>query len=178
MPDQQRTSTRAPVYLVYPGYALGEELDEYSKAYPPFGLASVVAFAKMYDGGTLSDRYDFLSPFIADPDLLATAYREYGVGLFLFSNYVWSESSNLRIARAVKQWSPDNLAIMGGPSVPVSEHGALDFLNAHEQVDVCVRGEGELTFAEMLLHIREPFSGSLASLRSVEGARLSVSQRL
>lgn len=58
----------------------------------------------------------------------------------------------LRVAAAVRSACPDALIVLGGPYVTNVPDDAL----RHQAVDVVVRGEGELTFAELLAHRREP----------------------
>ena len=65
-----------------------------------------------------------------------------------FSLYSWSANLSLNIAREIKDHHPNCLTVFGGGSVP---HHPTKFMEEHPFIDVCVRGEGELTFAELLV---------------------------
>lgn len=74
-----------------------------------------------------------------DPDVLG------------FSVYVWNLSHSLSVARIAKERFPQVLVVMGGPSIPRYPEDVQRFFIHHPYVDVLVRGEGEVTFAEVLL---------------------------
>lgn len=61
-----------------------------------------------------------------------------------FSCYVWSHQWNLTLAKKIKDKWPNCLIVFGGPSVNES-------WTKHEFIDVCMFGEGELAWPEMLL---------------------------
>jgi putative methyltransferase len=82
------------------------------------------------------------------------------------SLYTWNERYALAVAEVVKRRSPRTLIVVGGPSVPrptlVSRAPheppgeALEaWLSTHRAVDVAVVGEGEATFADLLVHLRQ-----------------------
>ncbi|MBI5477771.1 MAG: cobalamin B12-binding domain-containing protein [Deltaproteobacteria bacterium] len=63
-----------------------------------------------------------------------------------FSTYCWSLDLFLDAAARLRRELPELLIVMGGPSV---SHEARALLEAHPQVDIIVRGEGELAFAAL-----------------------------
>jgi 2-(S-pantetheinyl)-carbapenam-3-carboxylate methyltransferase len=65
-----------------------------------------------------------------------------------FSSYVWSEKINHAIAKRVRARFPECLIIFGGPQVPNHDP---DMFRHHPWVDVCVHGEGEVPFEQILL---------------------------
>jgi radical SAM superfamily enzyme YgiQ (UPF0313 family) len=138
-----------PVYSLFPDLP---ELAHWGEArpYPPLALGAVISFAKKYRGGALQKRYRFLRRTFLDVRELELGYSERGTGVFLFSNYMWSLARNLDVAKTVKQWDPGNLTVFGGPSIPKGKGESVGFLSSHPQVDICVRGEGEVTLAELL----------------------------
>jgi len=87
-----------------------------------------------------------------DPDVLG------------FSVYVWNLSHSLSVARIAKERFPHALVVLGGPSIPRYHEDVMRFFIQHPYVDVLVRGEGEVTFAELLLARLEG-----RSLRGVAG---------
>lgn len=64
-----------------------------------------------------------------------------------FSCYLWNHEYSLRLAQAHKAEFPDSLIIVGGPMVPLQ---AEAYLRQHPFIDVCVHGEGEAVFLELL----------------------------
>jgi putative methyltransferase len=64
------------------------------------------------------------------------------------SCYMWNEQYSLALAKAVKEAYPDCLIILGGPQVPDQ---STTYGYDHPYVDLLVHGEGELTFADILL---------------------------
>jgi radical SAM superfamily enzyme YgiQ (UPF0313 family) len=138
-----------PVYPIYPSLPVQTILGQV-KLYPPLSLGAVVSYAKKYRQGALCRKYRFLKKLFVDAQELELSYKEYGPGIFLFSNYIWSLSSNLAIARVIKRWNKRNITIFGGNSIPLKEKELISFLKSHPQVDICVRGEGEISLAELL----------------------------
>ncbi|MDD3149066.1 MAG: radical SAM protein, partial [Candidatus Riflebacteria bacterium] len=67
--------------------------------------------------------------------------------ILAFSVYIWSLSRILVIAGAMKAAFPEIKIIMGGPEVSFN---ANDVMKACPDFDFIVRGEGEVTFSELL----------------------------
>jgi radical SAM superfamily enzyme YgiQ (UPF0313 family) len=64
-----------------------------------------------------------------------------------FSCYCWNIEKVLDTARIMKTLSPELKIILGGPEVgPVGSK----YLNEHRFIDAVIKGEGEITFAELL----------------------------
>jgi radical SAM superfamily enzyme YgiQ (UPF0313 family) len=135
---------KIPVYSVYGDVKHGET------AHSPLALGMIVAFAKKYKGGVLNDVYNFnLGPPIPE-DLSRETDGAYGAGIFLCSHYMWSSDHNLKLAKIAKAWNPASITIHGGPSVPKYDYSCRSFFETHPYIDIAVRGEGELTTAELL----------------------------
>ena len=79
-------------------------------------------------------------------DNIVAGYEEPEV--LAFSSSLWNHQLNLAVAKVAKDLHPDVLIIFGGPHVP---HDAEQFLMNHPFIDVVVRGEGEITFAKVLV---------------------------
>jgi len=64
-----------------------------------------------------------------------------------FSCYIWNINDILKACRILKRRTPDSVIILGGPQVtPCSAY----VLRKNPAIDVIVRGEGEVTFSELL----------------------------
>ena len=68
-----------------------------------------------------------------------------------FSCYCWNFLGNVEVSRRLKDKFPNVLIIWGGPSIPAKSNRIRPFLLKHEYVDIVVHGEGEFTFADILL---------------------------
>jgi radical SAM superfamily enzyme YgiQ (UPF0313 family) len=136
---------------------------------PPLALGYLVAYAKAYNDGALSERYGFHPRWVSSRAQLEEAAQEPSV--FLFSNYIWNRDENLELSALVKKVNPANVTIHGGPDTPKYEGDAEEHFRRYPHIDITVRGEGEATFAELL--DRLPALGSsppdLEALREVAG---------
>lgn len=119
-----------------------------NKGTAPAALGLLMAYAMEYDGGRLGDKFDFVPMFFTDDARIAA--RASTPGVFMFSNYMWTLEDNLRISALVKAINPANITVHGGPDSPSYEKDCERFFADNPHVDVIVRGEGELTFAELL----------------------------
>jgi radical SAM superfamily enzyme YgiQ (UPF0313 family) len=77
------------------------------------------------------------------------------------STYIWNYQRVLALCELVKEENPDILIVLGGPQITYT---AETTLQENLSVDIAVRGEGEVTFCELLETLK---TGS--SLNSVRG---------
>ncbi|MFK7977162.1 MAG: radical SAM protein [Halioglobus sp.] len=133
----------------------------------PASLGLLMAYAMDYEGGRLKDRYDFVPMFLIDEERIVA--RGATPGIFIFSNYIWTVDANLALSAAVKAVNPANITIHGGPSTPSYEKDCEQFFIDNPHVDICVRGEGELTFSEILDKVDVEASSALIALHDVDG---------
>ncbi len=94
-----------------------------------------------------------------------------------FSCYCWNIVKILDLSRSLKQLFPETKIILGGPEVgPVAEK----YMMENPAVDVIVRGEGEVTF-QQLLRSYLGMGGSLSSIKGItyreNGRILSTEER-
>ncbi|MEZ5142152.1 MAG: hypothetical protein R2726_06470 [Acidimicrobiales bacterium] len=148
--DQQATALVPVVPVAHPVNA------------PNLALGLIVAYARVHDGGRLQAWYDLEPSWLARPASVRRLLARRGPGVFLFSNYIWSHEQNLALSALVKQLSPDSVTIHGGPNTPSYEADTERFLLDHPHVDIAVRGEGELTTAEILEHLVGRLDGRAA----------------
>ncbi len=80
-------------------------------------------------------------------DIMARIYRQQP-DLLCFSCYIWNIRPILEICRDYKKVSPETIIILGGPEV---SYDAESLLGENPGIDFVVRGEGEVTFLELLL---------------------------
>ena len=145
------------------------------KGMAPASLGLVTAYAMEYEGGKLRERYDFVPMFLADEARLVE--RAATPSVFIFSNYLWTVDTNLKMSAAVKAVNPANITIHGGPSTPSYEKDCEMFFADNPHVDVAVRGEGEHTFADLLDKI-DIYTADLDALENVPGISFRSSHGL
>lgn len=117
---------------------------------PNLALGLVFSYADVFEGGRLHDLYDFELQWMPRRRTIKRLLAEHGPSVFLFSNYLWSLSENLAVSALVKELSPESITVHGGPSTPKYERDTERFFAQHSHVDIAVRGEGELTTADLL----------------------------
>ncbi len=113
--------------------------------YLPYATGLLQAYL-MRHASDLS-RYIFLPILLERKPMDQTLEQIILADVFGFSTYVWSYQYNLALARAIKARKPKAVTMFGGPQVPDS---AEEFLRENPCVDVCVHGEGEITFSRLL----------------------------
>ena len=100
----------------------------------------------------IQKNYQFM-PFLFirnHPEKIIRQYKNPDVAAFSVS--MWNMNLSLTIAEEVKKRFPGCLIVFGGPNVPFN---ALAFFKQYPFIDVAVRGEGEQTFADLLIRFLE-----------------------
>ncbi|TQV86604.1 B12-binding domain-containing radical SAM protein [Aliikangiella coralliicola] len=140
----------------------------------PLALGMIFSAISEYKNGALLDKYCLVPITYLSPDkFLNGPYRKFGNGVWLFSNYMWSLETNLKISEIVKQHMNGNLTIHGGPSTPNYEKKCAEFFIKNKSVDIAVHGEGEVTINEVLECLFKNKSGAISygaeNLKNVTG---------
>ncbi|AOM83436.1 B12-binding domain-containing radical SAM protein [Salisediminibacterium beveridgei] len=88
---------------------------------------------------------------IKDPDMniVSDLYNEQP-DVIGFSCYIWNIEKTLAVVSMLKKVLPDTVLILGGPEVSFD---ADYWMKKHPQVDMIIRGEGEIPFKEVLQEI-------------------------
>jgi radical SAM superfamily enzyme YgiQ (UPF0313 family) len=122
----------------------------------PYPLGCLISYAKVHDGGRLNEAFEFgrITPLVADTFLQAVEPDE-RPAVYMLSNYVWNHEANLRVAARIKERQPNALLVLGGPQIPRQRLPLHAFMVSSPAVDVVCRGEGEATFADLLVKLAE-----------------------
>lgn len=67
-----------------------------------------------------------------------------------FSNFIWNQNLNLKIANIIKQVLPASIVVFGGPNFPLGESERAEFLFSNPQIDFYIPFEGEASFANFM----------------------------
>ncbi len=123
--------------------------NDFGELLQPFGLASISAVLKK-DGynATLCDAWAHrmlrgeVVDYIADlrPDVIG------------FTTYTYNLAIVASILPEIRQILPETKIVLGGPHATVESSSTLEY---HPEVDICVIGEGEYIFPEILDSLRE-----------------------
>jgi len=151
-----RPPARVPVYFV-----------THHADHLPLALGMLRAWICAYREGALLQHYEPLPIVSLDAHGMQRLWQRHGRGIWLFSDYLWSQPYNLALAATVKRADPGNLTVHGGPSAPKYADACERHFARHPQVDVVVRGEGEQTLVELLGALAG--GGGLAALADVPG---------
>lgn len=130
----------------------------------PLALGMIVAKAKANDGGRLEEDFVFHPDWLIRPSKVESLAQRPSV--YLLSNYNWSHRHNLSVSKKVKELSSGSVTIHGGPNTPKYEADCEAYFRANPDVDIAVRGEGELAVCDIL--------AALAGFISDEPPDLSV----
>jgi len=154
------TSGKTPVYFV-----------PHMPDHFPHALGMIRAFAKQYKGGVLNDQFEFLPlVYMSKLEDFQNIHARFGPGIWLFSNYMWSIDTNLKLSKQVKRWfGSNNICIHGGPSTPAYPGASKKFMEENMHVDISVHGEGEVAAAELLEAIGKDLLLDSEKLASVNG---------
>ena len=114
----------------------------------PLGIGYVAATAKQQVKGISVDLF-------RDPDRLVKAIKSQPPAVLGFCISNWNLDLTRRVARLVREWSPQTVMVAGGPSVDDTDPAIIDFLRGSPDLDYLVPSEGEIGFAALLEHLQE-----------------------
>ena len=153
---------KVPVYFV-----------PHTENHYPLALGLIYTALQDYDGGSLLDKIQLIPITYLEPqEFLQGPYRKFGAGVWLFSNYLWSEETNLAMSKFIKHDSPRNITIHGGPSTPDYPEKCEEFFLKNTSVDIAVHAEGEVSISEVLNALQldgNNFQMDFNLLKQVEG---------
>jgi len=121
-----------------------------SYGYLNLALGMIRATAEAYEGGRLKDRFYMVPHFLMTPAAVLAAAETYGPGVVFFSNYIWAHEGNLKASRDIKVLDRKFVCVFGGPQAPNYGKDVKTMHDEHPHVDILVRGEGEITAADLL----------------------------
>ena len=130
------------VYMAQINYLHGKS------TFLPYAVGTLIANAKSLD--EISDFYDFKEPLFIREDTekcLSKITEPFLVG---FSNYIWNHEFNKVLAKKVKEKYPDCIIVFGGHHISPD----LSLMENEDYIDIMIFGEGEETFADLLLALK------------------------
>ncbi len=113
--------------------------------YLPYSVGLLESYVKHHAAS--GQNYEFLLPIYCRLPVREVVERLQGSDVVGFSTYVWNIRISLEIAKALKEQNPETLIVFGGPHVPDQSE---NFLRQNPFIDLCVHGEGERVFMQVL----------------------------
>jgi len=96
------------------------------------------------------------------PERLLEQLAAEDADVFAFSCHIWNIELTLRLAAELKLLQPSRFIILGGPEVSFGCHALL---TENPHIDLIVRGEGEVTMAELTRTLVASDNGALSDDR-------------
>ena len=125
--------------------------------YPYSNLKSRNAISKELKQAIILDIWKILNNWFLEVANYSKETSIVGFHVISQTGLMWS----ILIARKLKKILPNILAVLGGPAFFAWE----EVLAAHPEIDVVVRGEGEVTISELA----NSYNGSLESIKRIDG---------
>lgn len=149
-PTEADVGHRIPVIPLYCWGSVSDDQGFGEKVEPSLSIGMLFANARAHDGGRLEAAFD-IHRLRADAEAVFAEWAaDPEPAVFVFSDYIWNIGPHLDFSRRVKEISPESICLHGGPSVPKYDDDAVAFFADNPSVDVAARGEGEVTFVELL----------------------------
>jgi radical SAM superfamily enzyme YgiQ (UPF0313 family) len=129
-------------------------------------MGTLVSYAKVYKDGLLNKHFEFerlVNRQQSDWGFYLAQAEKAQPAVWLLSSYMWNHKDNMALAEAIKERSPKSLILAGGPHIPAYAEENHAFLHQHPFVDITVRGEGEITLAEILDAVASNASSTLCA---------------
>ncbi len=112
----------------------------------PYTSGLIQAYARQFD--VINQNYEF-KPILFIRDTVDNIVNKYDdPSIVGFSTTLWNYRLSLAVAKRLKQKFKECLIIFGGPQVEIE---SKQFFNDYPFVDLCVYGEGEKVFKDILV---------------------------
>ncbi len=116
--------------------------------YLPYAAGTLIASAKKNE--ELNKEYEFKEILFLRNDIDTVVSKLDEPYIMAFSNYIWNFEYNKALAKKVKEKFPSCYIVFGGHNVPCN----TDLLEELPYIDILMFGEGEKTFCDLLLCLK------------------------
>lgn len=121
---------------------------ECNSYYLPYSIGCIWAYCQSLE--FIQNNYVLNQIVWKRDDICEVAERLKNDAVVAFSTYVWNRQYNLRLSKLVKTLNPKIKIIFGGPELEINN---ADIFKKYPWIDIIVKNEGELTFAETLKNL-------------------------
>lgn len=155
-----------PVYSFQISYLHGKS------TYLPYTVGTLIANSKRYD--EINEYYDFKEPIFIREEPEKILLKIDNPCVCAFSNYIWNHEFNKVLAEKIKEKYPDCIIIFGGHQISTDS----SLLEECPYIDILIFGEGEETFARLLLTLKNKINLSeISNIAFRNGNELITTKR-
>ncbi len=130
------------IYLAQINYLHGKS------TFLPYAAGTLIANAKA--NVEIADYYEFKEPLFIRESIEKALSKIENPFLFGFSNYIWNHEYNKVLAKKIKEKYPDCIIVFGGHQITPD----TSLMKNEDYIDIMCFGEGEETFASLLLALK------------------------
>ena len=139
---------RKKISLIQPNFQQGPK--EFNAHYLPYSVGVLWSYAQSFPKINNNFELDKLVWLRGNIDSTLESIKQSDVAAF--SAYVWNKNYNYALAKRFKEQNPKGFVIFGGPEMPITKK---DIFERYPFIDVVVKGEGEITFKNLLERLAE-----------------------
>lgn len=111
----------------------------------PIGIGQIGAYARnRVEGADVEVRLYY------QPEKFLAEFRDWNPDIVGFAFYGWARNLTLHLISKVKEIEPATLTVLGGPEIDMDSTDREAFVRENPGIDLCVVGEGEDTFREIV----------------------------
>lgn len=136
------------VSLVQPNFQQGPK--EFNAHYLPYSVGVLWSYIQTFPKLKANFELDQLIWLRGDIENTIASLKDSDI--IAFSTYVWNKNYNYALAKKIKEQKPNCIIIFGGPELPITKS---DIFERYPFIDIVVKGEGEITFKNVLEHIAD-----------------------
>lgn len=136
------------VSLVQPNFQQGPK--EFNAHYLPYSVGVLWSYIQTFPKLKSNFELDKLIWLRGDIENTIASLKDSDI--IAFSTYVWNKNYNYALAKKIKEQKPNCIIIFGGPELPITK---ADIFQRYPFIDIVVKGEGEITFKNVLEHIAD-----------------------
>ena len=140
--------SRKKISLIQPNFQQGPK--EFNAHYLPYSVGVLWSYAQSFPKINENFELDKLIWLRGNLEEALDSIKHSDVAAF--SAYVWNKNYNYALAKQFKEQNPNAFIIFGGPEMPITKK---DIFERYPFIDVVVKGEGEITFKNLLERLAE-----------------------
>ena len=140
--------SRKKISLIQPNFQQGPK--EFNAHYLPYSVGVLWSYAQSFPKINNNFELDKLVWLRGNIDSTLESIKQSDVAAF--SAYVWNKNYNYALAKRFKEQNTKGFVIFGGPEMPITKK---DIFERYPFIDVVVKGEGEITFKNLLERLAE-----------------------
>jgi putative methyltransferase len=143
--------SRKLISLIQPNFQQGPK--EFNAHYLPYSVGVLWSYVQSFP--KVKDNFELDKLIWLRGNIDSTLESIKNSDIVAFSAYVWNKNYNYALAKRYKEQNPNGFIIFGGPEMPITKK---DIFKKYPFINVVVKGEGEVTFKNLLERMAENLS--------------------